>query len=1290
VTNNNEAPVITSNGGGDTATVSMAENQTAVTTVTSTDVENNTVTYSLTGKFSLAGGVLTFINAPNFENPTDSDEGNTYVVEVTATDNGSGSLTDIQTLIVTITDSNEPPVLTISTGNTVFVEDGVAVAIDSQLTVVEPNATAIEGATVAIAGGYVASEDRLIYAETAGISGSFSMATGVLTLTGSAAAADYQAALRAVQYQNTNTANPDIGTRTIRYALGSSLSFSENGHFYEFVTASGISWTAARDAAAVRTLFGLQGYLTTVTSENENAFIVSKLVGQGWMGANDTAIEGDWRWVTGPETDTAFWNGVANGSPVGGEYNNWASGEPNQWGGNEDYAHFLSTGKWNDFPLSLGSISGYVVEYGSMPGDPVLQITGNKSVSVTAQNDAPTGSVNLSGLLVEGQTLTASTSSIVDLDGLSIFSYQWQRDGVDIKGATEASYVLTAADIGRGITVVVSYNDDGGSAESLSSVLSAAVDSDLDGDGIGDAIDTDIDGDGLSNAYEIANGLNSRNASDRDTDLDNDGVSNYNEFVAESNANADDNPPVLSVPADISVNATGLFTAIDLGNATALDTLDDEVTARITHLNGEAVSATPTRFSPGAHVITWGASDTANNVASATQAVNVTPLVEFNKSQDSAEGATARFRVILNGSAVTYPVTVPYAVSGTAATDGSDHDLVDGSVTINSPDLEATVSFNLVDDGAGEGMETLIVTLGTPENAVPGAMVRHNVAIYEGNVAPIVSLSADQGNGVTRLVTQAGGLVVVAAAVTDANVNDVHGYDWSATDNVLVDTDSDVATFSFDPADLPAGVYTLNVSVNDGLETVWTQLVFNVIASAPILTAIDSDGDGIDDATEGYGDSDGDGVPDYLDNSNIAQNVVQQRNSDIEMFLMETEPGLVLSLGSIAFVSGNGQTGVSDNDLEQYGDGGVSGVSDASYAFNNGLFDFNIEGLRIPGQSVSIVVAQDAAIPAQAIYRKLMPNGWQDFVEDSNNGLASAPGVEGYCPPPGDSSFVPGLTQGHWCVELTIEDGGPNDADGVVNQVVKDPGGVAVLTATPVTVTVTGSGGGGSISLWLVLFVGLMMGARYVKGQRLMLAMFCAAGSLGVANAQFLFKPDYIGFNYLSVKSDERSGDFQAEANDLGLNATVTQTDLSRSGWSPYIGYQVVDKLALEIGYVDLGKSTLTLSGLAPDVDAFINTAEAVYPVTGSGLTFNFVGRASLSNKVDVLFHFGAFLWKAEYDLSSETVSKTFKDRGMSNTLGLGLEMDALVQVPVRLGWTMYRLGGVDVSAWTLGAGYRF
>jgi hypothetical protein len=108
----NDAPVIVSDGGGDTAAVSIPENTTAVTTVVASDPDSSSLTYSIVGgsdagKFQInaSSGALSFIAAPDFEIPGDSDHNNTYVVQVRASD---GSLTDNQTITVSVTDVNDP------------------------------------------------------------------------------------------------------------------------------------------------------------------------------------------------------------------------------------------------------------------------------------------------------------------------------------------------------------------------------------------------------------------------------------------------------------------------------------------------------------------------------------------------------------------------------------------------------------------------------------------------------------------------------------------------------------------------------------------------------------------------------------------------------------------------------------------------------------------------------------------------------------------------------------------------------------------------------------------------------------------------------------------------------------------------------------------------------------------------------------------------------------------------------------------------------------------------------
>lgn len=114
VTDVNEAsPVITSDGGAGTASVNVAENTTAVTTVTATDADGSAViTYSISGgadaaKFQIgsSSGVLSFVSAPDYETPTDADTNNQYVVIVQASD---GTNTDTQTITVSVTNVSEP------------------------------------------------------------------------------------------------------------------------------------------------------------------------------------------------------------------------------------------------------------------------------------------------------------------------------------------------------------------------------------------------------------------------------------------------------------------------------------------------------------------------------------------------------------------------------------------------------------------------------------------------------------------------------------------------------------------------------------------------------------------------------------------------------------------------------------------------------------------------------------------------------------------------------------------------------------------------------------------------------------------------------------------------------------------------------------------------------------------------------------------------------------------------------------------------------------------------------
>ena len=92
-------------------------------------------------------------------------------------------------------------------------------------------------------------------------------------------------------------------------------------------------------------------------------------------------------------------------------------------------------------------------------------------------NSVATGQPTISGTATTGNTLTAVTSAITDADGMddATFSYQWLRNNVAISGATSSTYVLVSADEDNTIKVRVSFTDDEGNAETLTSAGTTAT-----------------------------------------------------------------------------------------------------------------------------------------------------------------------------------------------------------------------------------------------------------------------------------------------------------------------------------------------------------------------------------------------------------------------------------------------------------------------------------------------------------------------------------------------------------------------------------------------------------------------------------------------------------------------------------------------------------------------------------------------------------------------------------------------------------------------------------------------
>ncbi len=151
-----------------------------------------------------------------------------------------------------------------------------------------------------------------------------------------------------------------LGLTTLSAAQAAPLLWSDNGHYYEYVSTA-MTWQQAVDAAAASTYEGMTGYLVTITSDAENTFVGATVAAGSlaWIGASDNGDEvNHWTWRTGPEAGQAL------------VYSNWNGGEPNNCCGGEDYAQ-LNWGylTWNDHggPGNGSQMNGFVIEYNAAP-----------------------------------------------------------------------------------------------------------------------------------------------------------------------------------------------------------------------------------------------------------------------------------------------------------------------------------------------------------------------------------------------------------------------------------------------------------------------------------------------------------------------------------------------------------------------------------------------------------------------------------------------------------------------------------------------------------------------------------------------------------------------------------------------------------------------------------------------------------------------------------------------------------------------------------------------------------
>ena len=375
-------------------------------------------------------------------------------------------------------------------------------------------------------------------------------------------------------------------------------------------------------------------------------------------------------------------------SVSGGEVRN---AQRQQQGSNEDWTITVEPDSSSAVTIRLPatqdcSASGAICTADERPlsNSPSATVAGPNE-EPAATNTAATGAPTISGTAQVNETLTASVSGISDADGLENASYahQWVRGNTDIGGATDSAYTLASADEGETIQVRVSFTDDAGNAESLTSRATdavAAAPEPLTASFSG--MPSEHGGAGTTFTFRLqfseAPAVSYTVLRDQAFDVTGGAVRKARRVDGRDDLREIEVEPSSNGTVSIRLPSAGSCSASD-----AICTSDGRPLAN----SSSATVAGPAGLS----------------VADAEAEENTDPTIDFTVTLDRAASGT---------------VTVDYATADGSATAGADYTAASGTLSFQPGERTKTIEVAVLDDTHDEGEERLTLSLSNAAGAV--------------------------------------------------------------------------------------------------------------------------------------------------------------------------------------------------------------------------------------------------------------------------------------------------------------------------------------------------------------------------------------------------------------------------------------------------------------------------------------------------------------------------------------------------------------------------------------------
>ncbi|WP_227657660.1 beta strand repeat-containing protein, partial [Candidatus Magnetaquicoccus inordinatus] len=216
-------------------------------------------TLTLSGVASLAD-YQAALRAVTYSNSSEAPSANMRTITFMGNDGVDNSLP--VTATINVIAQADLPQITAGNGYALsFTEGDASPLLNPLLQVADLDDSNLEGAVIQISSGYHSAEDQLLFSNANGITGAWNSITGILTLSGSATLAHYQAALQSIRYQNNGGDQPTVGSRSVSYTVN-------DGDGNSAAVTSTLAVTAVNDAPT------LSGSGSLTFTEGDNATVL--------------------------------------------------------------------------------------------------------------------------------------------------------------------------------------------------------------------------------------------------------------------------------------------------------------------------------------------------------------------------------------------------------------------------------------------------------------------------------------------------------------------------------------------------------------------------------------------------------------------------------------------------------------------------------------------------------------------------------------------------------------------------------------------------------------------------------------------------------------------------------------------------------------------------------------------------------------------------------------------------------------------------------------------------------